>query len=77
MDGVSDIFQEVVNYFYNHFREPLLDQPMLDGIFYPPISEEDCVSLMVPFHLSDIDRVVSLCDGNKSPGPDGFYFSFF
>lgn len=77
MDGVSDICQEVVNYFSHHFREPLLDRPRLDGIFFPPISEEDCVSLMVPFHLSGIDRVVSLYDGNKSPDPDGFYFSFF
>jgi hypothetical protein len=32
--------------------------------------------LIIPFALEEIEEVVTECDGNKSPGPDGFNFNF-
>jgi hypothetical protein len=40
------------------------------------VSEGDNLGLMAPFSLDEIERVVKECDGNKSPGPDGFNFNF-
>jgi hypothetical protein len=38
--------------------------------------EEEKVGLELPFSLEEIEGVVMECDGNKSPGPDGFNFNF-
>jgi hypothetical protein len=38
---------------------------------------EDNWQLSRPFSTEEIDNVVMESDGNKSPGPDGFNFSFF
>ncbi|MCH99960.1 transposon TX1 putative protein, partial [Trifolium medium] len=32
--------------------------------------------LTVPFSLEEIEEVVKRSEGNKSPGPDGFNFTF-
>jgi len=31
---------------------------------------------VAPFTLDEIDEVLADCDGDKSPGPDGFKFAF-
>lgn len=49
VEEVSEIHQKVVAFFSNHFREPLIDQRMLYGVFFPSISEANYVSLTAPF----------------------------
>lgn len=58
-------------------ENPLLTSPRLDSVSFRSISVEDNFSLTSLILLSEIDRVMALCDGNKSPGPDGFNLSFF
>jgi hypothetical protein len=40
------------------------------------LNNEDNSFLIRPFLLEEIEDVVLECDGNKSPGPDGFNFNF-
>jgi hypothetical protein len=40
------------------------------------VSAADNDNLVAPFSLEEIEAVVRECDGNKSPGPDGFNFAF-
>lgn len=41
-----------------------------------PISVEEALELEKPFEEEEVRRVVMECDGNKSPGPDGFFLCF-
>lgn len=72
---VNEFPQSAVDHFSNHFREPYGDHPWLVRVFRS-ISVEDNTNLTVSFLLSEIDRAIALCDGNKIPDPDGFNLSF-
>jgi len=48
----------------------------LDGVPFERLSEEENNGLVLPFSLLEIKMVVKESDGNKIPGPDGFYFVF-
>lgn len=69
--------QEVVKYFYNHIREPLVDKPYLDRATFFYLSVENTFSLIAPFHILELDMVVAQCNGNKSFGLHGFNFFVF
>lgn len=49
----------------------------MDGLNFKILSERGKVGLVKPFSLEEIKDVVWNCDGDKSPGPDGFNFTFF
>jgi hypothetical protein len=51
-------------------------RPKLDGVPFERLSEEQNVDLVRSFDLREIEEVVKECDGDKSPGPDGFNFAF-
>uniref|UniRef100_A0A2N9H040 Uncharacterized protein n=1 Tax=Fagus sylvatica TaxID=28930 RepID=A0A2N9H040_FAGSY len=52
-------------------------RPMLDGIEFTSISEEEAAWLDRPFEESEIVHVVQGCNGDKALGPDGFSLAFF
>lgn len=63
----------------NHF-ESLLEQdrwsrPTLDGVVFKKISAEDNYMLTATFSREEIKTAVWGCEGNKSPGPDGYNFT--
>jgi hypothetical protein len=66
----------VEEFFANHFSSPVMVRPRLDGVNFPRLTEDDHFGLTAPFSLEEIEMVVKECDGNKSPGPDGFNFNF-
>ncbi|MCH79404.1 LINE-1 reverse transcriptase like [Trifolium medium] len=68
--------EAVENFFASHFSAPTSDRPRLDGVTFPSLSAEENLSLTAPFTLEEIETVIKDCDGNKSPGPDGFNFAF-
>jgi hypothetical protein len=72
----SQIREAVENFFVNHFSASNSIRPNLDGVPFPELILEDNISLTAPFSLEEIHNVVKESDGNKSPGPDGFNFSF-
>ncbi|GAU18658.1 hypothetical protein TSUD_124910 [Trifolium subterraneum] len=77
VESVSDVRSEIVDYFRKHFSETLEDRPTLDGIFFQGLTPDEVLELTTPFSGAEIKEVVVSFDGNKSPGPDGFNFSFF
>jgi hypothetical protein len=72
-----EIRAEVVDYFKKHFEEVSWDRPRLDGVDFKQLSSGDVGELEVDFVEREVAEVIELSDGNKSPGPDGFNFTFF
>lgn len=52
------------------------ERPRLDVISFNQISEEDNANLVAPFSEVEVKEAVWDCEGNKSPSPDGFNFTF-
>ncbi|MCH80366.1 LINE-1 reverse transcriptase like, partial [Trifolium medium] len=76
IQGVDNIKMEVKNHFEGNFTEEWDNRPFLHGIGFNELSEEDNYFLLQRFTKEEIKEVVWSCDGNKSPGPDGFNFNF-
>jgi hypothetical protein len=76
LESPSQIKAAVYSYFENHVALNDRVRPKLDGVAFLTLSEEENLELVAPFSLEEIEEVVRLSDGNKSPGPDGFNFSF-
>jgi len=76
VEEVAEVKQVAAAYFSHDFTESKLDRPTLDGINFNQISNLDDSTLVAQFLLSEIEDVISNVDGNKSPGPDGFNFTF-
>ncbi|WJX46635.1 beta-amyrin 28-monooxygenase [Trifolium repens] len=76
VEGPSQVREEVVSYFRNHFSNEEWPRPNLDGIVFPQVSLEKMSLLTDIFTLDEISEVVRGCDGSKSPGPDGYNFAF-
>ncbi|MCI28890.1 cysteine-rich receptor-like protein kinase, partial [Trifolium medium] len=53
------------------------NRPNLDGMTFNCLAEEDVAILSASFSATEIEVAVAPSNGNKSPGPDGFNFSFF
>lgn len=66
----------MVDHFSNHFREPFADRPRLDDVSLCFIYVKDNVNLTAHFLLTEIYGAISLYDGTKIPGLDGFILSF-
>uniref|UniRef100_A0A2N9FMM0 Reverse transcriptase domain-containing protein n=1 Tax=Fagus sylvatica TaxID=28930 RepID=A0A2N9FMM0_FAGSY len=53
------------------------DRPLLDGLDFSMISEEDGLWLERPFDEEEVAGVVAGFNGDKALGPDGFSMGFF
>ncbi|GAU26515.1 hypothetical protein TSUD_361480 [Trifolium subterraneum] len=76
VDSSTEIVEEVLNYFSNHFSSISWRRPKLEGIAFPGVSDGENLLLTEPFSLEEIEEVVKKSDGNKSPDLDGFNFAF-
>jgi len=72
----TEVRRVVVEYFRSQVREVPNDRPYLDGVPFDRLTEDENRSLVETFTGEEIKGVVKDCDGNKSPGPDGFTFAF-
>jgi hypothetical protein len=52
------------------------ERPRLDGIEFPKLSSNQNEGLVRSFSEEEVRCVVDEAEGNKSPRPDGFNFSF-
>ncbi|XP_058775212.1 uncharacterized protein LOC131649467 [Vicia villosa] len=59
------------------FMEEVCTRPELHGINLKVLSLGDSLDLEKPFSEEEIKDAIWSCDGNKSPGPDGFSLEFF
>jgi len=48
----------------------------LEGLSFQQLSVADSEFLTAPFEEKEVKEAIWSCDGNKSPGPDGFNFNF-
>lgn len=48
----------------------------MDDVIFSKISEQDNITLIEMFSREEIKKTVWDCEGNKSPGPDGYNFTF-
>ncbi|XP_058742003.1 uncharacterized protein LOC131614437 [Vicia villosa] len=76
INSVAEIKEEVKNHFEKKFVEDRRMRPVLDGISFETLEEEDKVFLKKPFKEFEIKAAIWDCDGLKSPGPDGYSFFF-
>jgi hypothetical protein len=76
LESPVEIRYATVEYFKRMCSSSYWTRPNLDGIWFPTLSEEENSCLTRPFSLDEIEVIVKECDGNKSPGPDGFNFAF-
>ncbi|XP_058757847.1 uncharacterized protein LOC131631081 [Vicia villosa] len=77
VEGVEEVKEEVKNHFENFFKEEDFFRAVPKGLNLNCLNEEDREWLeRVPL-VEEIKEEVWDCDGNKSPGPDGFTLAFF
>jgi hypothetical protein len=76
VEGSSLIRGEVVSFYTNHFACSGWRRPTLDGIDFPLLEVDKVEGLTAIFSMEEITEAVKDCDGSKSPGPDGFNFTF-
>jgi hypothetical protein len=77
IEGVNEIKETVKDHFSNHFKVDYINRPFLQGIDFNSLSAEDNDLLLAPFLEEEVKDTIWSCDGNKSPGPDGFNLNFF
>jgi hypothetical protein len=74
----QDVIGEgLVNFCSNLFSDEAIRHPLLDGLSFSSIDEEDRSVLDRPFTEEEVWGFVKDMTEDKSPGPDGFSMAFF
>ncbi|MCH81419.1 LINE-1 reverse transcriptase like, partial [Trifolium medium] len=76
LQGVDCIKNEVKQHFEANFKEEWSNRPFLAGMDFKKLNADDNAILLEPFEEEEVREAIWNCDGNKSPGPDGFNFNF-
>ncbi|GAU30605.1 hypothetical protein TSUD_62250 [Trifolium subterraneum] len=76
LQGVAAIKSEAIDHYSKLFSEEWLQRPFLQGINFKTLSADDNAFLLEPFAEDEVRETIWSCDGNKSPGPDGFNINF-
>jgi hypothetical protein len=82
IDGIlssnqDDIRDHIASFYEHLYMETGYSRPLLDGMQFSAISDEDAEWLERPFDEEEIAGVVQGFNGDKAPGPDGFSLAFF
>uniref|UniRef100_A0A2N9H5P7 Reverse transcriptase domain-containing protein n=1 Tax=Fagus sylvatica TaxID=28930 RepID=A0A2N9H5P7_FAGSY len=73
----EEIGEGLVNFYSQLFIDEEGRRPLLDGLVFSSIDEEDRCCLDRPFTEEEVVGVVKDMAGDKSLGPDGFSMAFF
>ncbi|XP_058759955.1 uncharacterized protein LOC131633261 [Vicia villosa] len=73
---VGEIRKEVKEYFEKRFNKDDSPRPRLVGIEFNRLSVIESAELEEEFSMEEIREVVFSCEGDRSPGPDGFNLEF-
>lgn len=76
VSGVEEVKEEATRHFSGQFKEERGIRPTLDGIHFNKISELEAELLTASFTMEEVKEAVWSYEGDKSPGPDGFNFTF-
>lgn len=77
VEGVNEVRNVVKSSYQDLYTLKVAAKPTLDGISFRQLSTETNDVISAPLCLDEIKDVVWSCDGDKSPGPDGFNIKFF
>jgi hypothetical protein len=73
----DDIRDHIASFYERLYMETDHSRPLLEGIQFSVISDEDAMWLERPFDENEIIDVVKGFNGDKAPGPDAFSLAFF
>ena len=73
----EEIGASLVSFYNCLFADDNMRCPLLDGLEFSSIDEEDNIMLEHPFTEEEVLRVVKDMAGDKAPGPDGYSMAFF
>ncbi|XP_058757340.1 uncharacterized protein LOC131630577 [Vicia villosa] len=76
IEEVEEVKRGVKDHFEKRFRKSVNPRPSLTGVEFNKLSEAERLQLDEEFTREEIKEVVFSCDGDKSPGPDGFNIDF-
>jgi hypothetical protein len=76
LESPNLIKEAVSSHFKNHVSSNFRVRPKLGGVVFSMLLEEENLGLVDLFTSEEIEEVVRSIDGSKSPGPDGFNFTF-
>ncbi|GKV01589.1 hypothetical protein SLEP1_g14135 [Rubroshorea leprosula] len=76
LEEVNSMKDGVANYFETLFKEDVWQCPVLDGVEFKKISDDERAMLEAPFSEEEVRQAVWSCESSKAPGPDGFNFKF-
>ncbi|CAK8572701.1 unnamed protein product [Lathyrus sativus] len=76
LDGIREIKEEVPTHFSSKYLELEKDRPVMDECLLNSLSSADMLLLEAEFSDLEIKEAVWDCEGAKSPGPDGYNFTF-
>ncbi|XP_019433796.1 PREDICTED: uncharacterized protein LOC109340537, partial [Lupinus angustifolius] len=76
IEDVHGVRQGIRNHFENLFNKHNKNCPTLSGISFSQLDPPGNVSLISNFDEEEIKNSIWDCEGDKSPGPDGFNFKF-
>lgn len=71
------IRNEVESYYFNLFKDDSARRPILEGLEFDRISDQEKIWIKKPFSELEVHSTIMRMKGDKSPGPDGFTISFF
>ena len=71
------ISTSITQFYQDLYQEGVSRRPMLDGLEFSMISNEDSDWLGRPFEEEEVLGVIQGFNGDKAPGPDGFSMAFF
>ncbi|GKV34650.1 hypothetical protein SLEP1_g43008 [Rubroshorea leprosula] len=76
LEEVNCMKDGVANYFETLFKEDVWQRPVLDGVDFKKISDEERAMLEAPFSEEEVKQAAWSCESTKAPGADGFNFKF-
>ena len=77
ISGEEVINGEIISFFSSLYSSSHPPFRGIDSIEWSPIVAEEAIDLERPFDEEEVKKAVFDCDGNKSPGPDGFTLALF
>ncbi|CAK8567605.1 unnamed protein product [Lathyrus sativus] len=77
VEGVLEVKGCIKRYFEKSYKEDIDAHMVLTGIDFKDLLVEDNVMLEKSFSLEELKDAIWDCDGDKTPGPNGFSLEFF
>lgn len=72
----NEVKNEVFEFFTKQFSDEQWTRPTPENVEFKKLSQEDGEWLSRTFTEEEVKEAIWDCDGNKSPGPDGYNFNF-